>query len=172
MSQRAGHSLEELAALGSMSKRRNDLVVFAGRGGRLMDNVKYCYLHAATHDVGFESWFFTTQAEEYARLREMGLPAVTLDSRGVKILTSAGLLVMDDQPVHLPEAWCLASGAQKMQLWHGIPLKKIGFPEIESQVNMHPKKAVSLRFSYSGFIIRPQKSCPVCCDQGMPLKPF
>ena len=142
--------LEEFALLGRMGKRRSDLVVFLGRaGGRLMDNVKYLYLHACAHSYAFDPFFFTTHQDEYKLLKNAGLPVIRLDARGIKILTAAGVLVMDDQPVHQAEAYLLGQGAHKIQLWHGIPLKKIGFPEADSGVNMSPEKAENLRANYS-----------------------
>jgi CDP-glycerol glycerophosphotransferase len=56
---------------------------------------------------------------------------------------------MDDQPIHQLEAYLLGQRAHMIQLWHGIPLKKIGFPETESGVNMNSEKAASLRADYS-----------------------
>lgn len=144
------HTPEELAVLGMASKRRDDLVVFAGRAnGRLIDNVKYLYLRAATRDYGFEPWFFTMVPEEHTMLREAGLPVLTMDSHGIKLLTSAGALVMDDLPANSNAAYLLCLGAEKIQLWHGIPLKMIGFPEAESPVNMTPEKAAWLKRAYS-----------------------
>jgi len=125
-------------------------VVFLGRsGGRLMDNVKYLYLHACGGGYGFNSFFFTRHQTEYDLLSNAGLPAIMLDALGVKKLASAGVVVMDDQPVHQVEAYLLAQEAHMIQLWHGIPLKKIGFPEVDSGVNMTPKHAESLRANYS-----------------------
>ena len=45
----------------------------------------------------------------------------------------------------------MLKGAKVFQLWHGIPLKSIGFPEAESAVNMTPEKAEFIRRSYSGY---------------------
>jgi CDP-glycerol glycerophosphotransferase len=150
MSQLTQQRIEELALLGHMGNRRDDLVVFLGRlGGRLVDNVKYLYLHACAKGYGFDSFFFTVHQDEYKLLKNAGLPVITLDARGVKILTTAGVIVMDDQPVHQLEAFLLGKGAHKIQLWHGIPLKKIGFPEAESSVNMTPEKADNLRANFS-----------------------
>ena len=142
--------LEEFALLGCVSKRRNDLVVFLGRAGRLTDNVKYLYLHACANGYGFDSFFFTTRQDEYELLQNAGLPVISLDGRGIKTLTSAGVIVMDDQPRHHMDAYLLGQGAHKIQLWHGIPLKKIGFPEVDSGVNMTPEKAELLRAEYAG----------------------
>jgi CDP-glycerol glycerophosphotransferase len=133
-----------------MNKRREDLVVFLGRtGGRLMDNVKYLYLHACAKGYGFNSLFFTTHQDEHDLLKKARLPVITLDARGVKMLASAGVLVMDDRPTLQTESYLLGLGAHKVQLWHGIPLKKIGFPEVDSGVNMTPEKAEALCADYS-----------------------
>ncbi len=138
---------EQLLTLGAASTRRSDLVVFVGHNqGALIDNVKYLFLHAAEHDYGFEPVFLTRLPGEYRLLKDRGLPVGRIDS-SVKTLTSAAMLVMDDLPVM--EAYCLGIGAKKLQLWHGIPLKKIGFPEIDSGVNMPEDKAEYLRFGYS-----------------------
>ncbi|MDR0467094.1 MAG: CDP-glycerol glycerophosphotransferase family protein [Deltaproteobacteria bacterium] len=150
MTQLTERRLEDLALLGRMSKRRNDLVVFIGRaGGRLTDNVKYLYLHACAGDYGFTSYFFTTNQDEYELLEKAKLPVVRLDAHGVKTLATAGAIVMDDLPREQPEAFLLGQGAHTIQLWHGIPLKKIGFPEVESGVNMSLEKAESLCSNYS-----------------------
>jgi len=147
---------EQMVSIGSLSRRRSDLVAFIGRKrGSLIDNVKYLYLYAATHDCGFEPVFMTGHAEELQALRALDLPVMKLgsvvkpDAPWVKTLTTAGVLVMDDLPSEFMDVYCLGVGAQKLQLWHGIPLKKIGFPEVESGVNMPEDKAEYLRFGYS-----------------------
>ncbi|MDR3362457.1 MAG: CDP-glycerol glycerophosphotransferase family protein, partial [Desulfovibrio sp.] len=141
---------EQLLLLGRNSKRRPDLVVFLGHNqGALIDNVKYLFLHAATRDYGFESVFLTRHVDELRTLLDMGLPAARMDGGAVKTMTSAGVVVMDDLPSTIMDIFCLGVGAQILQLWHGIPLKKIGLPEIESGVNMPLDKADFLRFAYS-----------------------
>ena len=141
---------EQLLTLGTVSERRSDLVVFLGHNqGALIDNVKYLYLHAATGNYGFEPVFLTRHADELRALKDMGLPAGRMDSSAVKTLTTAGVVVMDDLPSEIMDAYCLGVGALKLQLWHGIPLKKIGFPEVESGVNMPQDKADYLRFAYA-----------------------
>ena len=141
---------EQLLALGRTSARRSDLVVFLGHNqGALIDNIKYLYLHAATHEYGFKPVFLTKWPETVRTLHDLGLPVARIDSASVETLASAGLVVMDDLPSEIMEAYCLSVGAMKLQLWHGIPLKKIGFPEVESGVNMPPDKADFLRFAYA-----------------------
>lgn len=152
MTQLAQLSFDDLVDLGSAKKRRDDLVVFLGRSrGRLIDNVKYLYLQALSKDYGFKPLFFTHHKDEYAMLWERGLPVITLDADGIEQLTTAGALVFDDQFIHEMEAFALGFTAKRIQLWHGIPLKKIGFPEIESAVNMTEEKVLSLSMGYANY---------------------
>lgn len=146
----------QMTSLGRLSKRRSDLVVFIGRKrGDFIDNVKYLYLYAARHDCGFKPVFLAGHDKDLHTLREHGLPVMKLgasfkeDAPWVRILTSAGVLIMDDLPTMLKEVYSLGVGARKLQLWHGIPLKKIGFPEVDSGVNIPQAKADYLRFGYS-----------------------
>ena len=146
-------SLEALMDLGAAKTRRNDMVVFIGRSnGRLIDNVKYLYLQALTQDYGFRPVFFTHHKDEYAMLWERGLPVITMDAPGIEALTTAGALVFDDLFTHEMEAFALGIHAKRVQLWHGIPLKKIGFPEIESAVNMNDEvKKTRLQIGYANY---------------------
>lgn len=133
---------------------KKDLVVFAGRvGGRLMDNAKYLYRHCVQTELPFESCFLTHFPEEQKALTKAGLPSVLFPSdEAVRILPRAKVVVADDFwfKTETP-AYHLLSHARTVQIWHGIPLKLIGFPEIESGVNMTPDKASHLEFGYSGY---------------------
>ncbi|MDR2726635.1 MAG: CDP-glycerol glycerophosphotransferase family protein [Deltaproteobacteria bacterium] len=153
MTQPTEYRFEDLALLGRMSKRRDDLVVFLGRTDEgLMDNVKYAYLHACAGRYGFNAFFFTLCGHEHKVLEDAGLPAIRLDGRGVKILASAGVLVMDACSTRLPaEAYLLGHGAHTIQLWHGIPLKKVGLAEADSGIRMTPEKAAGLYNVYAAY---------------------
>ena len=134
--------------------RKGDIVVFAGRvGGRLMDNVKYLYLHCLRHQQPFTPVFLTHFEAEHRLLADRGLPSVLFPGDdALAVLPRARLVVADDFwfKTQTP-AWNLLHLAHTVQIWHGIPLKLIGFPEIESGVNMTPEKAEHLRDGYSGY---------------------
>jgi len=133
---------------------KTDLVIFAGRvGGRLMDNVKYLFRHCVQADLPFRSIFLTHYEDEHKALSKAGLPSLFFPSdEAVRMLPRAKLVVADDfwWKTH-SLAYHLLSRAQSLQLWHGIPLKLIGFPEMESEVNMTPDKVEHLSFGYSGY---------------------
>lgn len=131
-----------------------DIVIFAGRvGGRLMDNVKYMFRYCVQNDMPFKSYFLTHHEEEHEALTKAGLPSLLFpSSEAVMLLPKAKLVVSDDfwWKTRTP-AYHLLTHAKTLQIWHGIPLKLIGFPEIESDVNMDEEKAAHLRDGYSGY---------------------
>jgi CDP-glycerol glycerophosphotransferase len=145
--------LAQFAELARVSPK-TDLVIFAGRvGGRLMDNAKYLYRHCVQAELPFRSLFLTHHIEEQQVLSKAGLPSLLFPSNeAVRLLPRAKVVVADDSwwKTETP-AYHLLSQARTLQLWHGIPLKLIGFPEIESSVNMTPEKADHLRVAYSGY---------------------
>ena len=131
-----------------------DLVIFAGRvGGRFMDNAKYLYRHCLRTEQPFRFYFLTHHPDEHQSLSKAGLPSLLFPSpEALRLLPRAKLVVADDfvWKVETP-AYHLLSQAHSLQLWHGVPLKLIGFPEIESATNMAPERAEELRFGYSGY---------------------
>lgn len=127
-------------------------VLFVGRaGGRLMDNVKYAFLHAATHDCGFDPLFLTTYRDEWHMLRKANLPVALAQQCSAEILREAALVVADDFLDKIgPTALCLQH-IPCLQFWHGLPIKTVGFAEIASGVNMDEEKARYLTQCYSGY---------------------
>lgn len=126
-------------------------VFFAGHPNGLKDNVKYAFLEAVERDYGFDACLLSTSHGEDAELRAHNLPVLPLRRCTRENLHEAALLVVDDFPQKLGAAWETLNGIPVLQLWHGIPLKKIGFPEIASAVNMDPPKARWLTACYSGY---------------------
>ncbi len=134
--------------------RKTDLVIFAGRvGGWFMDNVKYFFLYCVRHKQPFTPFFLTHHEEEHRVLQQAGLPSLLFPSdEAVHILPKAKLVIADDfwWKTETP-AFHLLSRAKTLQMWHGIPLKLIGFPEMASSVNMTSEKRLHLQQGYSGY---------------------
>ncbi|WP_243439133.1 CDP-glycerol glycerophosphotransferase family protein [Fundidesulfovibrio soli] len=147
-------ALERLAQLVADTPKERGNVVFVGRAkGLFIDNVKYAFLHAHRHAPQLHSTFMTLNRPEARELQANGLPAFCFeDPDGPARLARASIVVSDDfwWKTRTP-AGAFARGAFLVQLWHGIPLKAIGFPEIESSVNMNPDKARELAEAYSGY---------------------
>lgn len=142
----------ELITLARMIPQRKDLVVFVGRNrGLLLDNVKYAFLEAARGEYAFEPLFVTTLPEEAEELAKHKLPVHLFPGADIKLPAQAALVVCDNFDWRLTPLWPLLHRAKVFQLWHGIPLKKIGRSEIESPVNMDAEKAKYLETMYSNY---------------------
>lgn len=146
--------LEKIREMAASIPKQKDLVVFFGRSGSyFIDNVKYFFLHCSRKQPEFKSIYISFDRRDAADLKEQGLPAMWVnDDDAAPIMARAGLVVCDDFSwKDQPSLWALMSEAHIIQIWHGIPLKAIGFPEINSSVNMNPEKAEKLTFAYSGY---------------------
>ncbi len=156
--------------------RQENLVIFIGRsGGLFTDNCKYAFLECFRHFPGLECVYLTHIKKQYDLLLRNNLPVHFFN--GVQSLTfclRAGVIVSDDfwWGSHGPEKE-LFQEAGTFQLWHGIPLKKIGFPMLESPVNMTPEDADYLYSNYigydavlstSGWATRNAFSCSFCAS--------
>ena len=115
--------------------QKKNLVLFVGKNeGSFFDNVKflYLYLHGLKPN-NIEYYFFTEKKSVYEELKQHNLPVVfhpTLKS--IYVLLRAKVLVSSSTKWKKKYKYHLSHRAKKVQLWHGIPLKKIGLliPEV------------------------------------------
>ncbi len=148
------NEMEKLQKLASAIPKQKNLAIFFGRAGsHFMDNVKYFYIHCVKNEPELECIFMAFDKKEADLLKSQGLPATWVNHPdAADLMAKTGIVISDDfswkdQGI----LWALLSEAKTVQLWHGIPLKAIGFPEINSTVNMNPEKAKHLAFAYSGY---------------------
>lgn len=140
-----------------MTTGANPSVLFAGAIGGL-HNVKYAYLQAVSQDYGFNPLFVPHWTADYELLRGSGLPVVSPHQDVLREVDKAACIVLEDFAHKGAFGQNSLQGKPVVQLWHGIPLKKIGFPEIDSGVNMTPEKAQYLARQYSGYAAVPSTS--------------
>lgn len=116
-----------LAALSPLWPRRDDLWVFGARGGAdFVDNAKYLFTYVNAADPDVRAVWLTKNPGVATSLQRAGYEAYRARSlRGVWLNLRAGtaFLTQGLRDVNMP---CLA-GAFVVQLWHGIPLKTIGW---------------------------------------------
>ena|ERR1700761_5281394 len=113
-----------VALLGlAIPRKRNLWLVGSWFGARFADNGKWFFLQSVQdQDV---SVIFSTQSREVcAQLRERGYNAVEARSvRGVWSALRAGAYIYDSYPIDA-NFWAIR-GALWVQMWHGVPLKRI-----------------------------------------------
>jgi CDP-glycerol glycerophosphotransferase len=146
--------LGALVRQAAAARRSPQRVVFFGRQmEQFNDNGKYAFLHCARACPELSCAFVTQSREVAAMLSGAGLTAFVLgDPRADAFMIGAGVVVCDDFHWRMdPVLAALLHPAKIVQLWHGIPLKAIGFPELASAVNMTPEKAAFLAEMYAGY---------------------
>ena len=112
---------------------KSKTVVFVGKD-YFGDNVKYAYLAFQEFARGkpYTCYFLTEDTKQKAWLEAANLPCLTSSHPDyIAILLSAKVAVLCDplEPREGRDALVhsLLQGAKFIQLWHGIPLKEIGF---------------------------------------------
>ncbi len=109
--------------------RKKNLILFAGKNdGLFFDNVKYLYLYL--HNLkqnNISYYFFTSHKSVYNLLRQHNLPVLLHPSfRSIFSLIRANVFVTCSEQWRKKFKHHLLIKAKKVQLWHGVPLKKVG----------------------------------------------
>ncbi len=116
------------APLSVLIPKQSNLIVFIGRDeGRFIDNVKYMYLYLRQHNCdGFEYYFLTENSQTHDILASNDLPVLRYPSaRSIIKLLRARVVFVDNWMWILNVRYHLLLNSKIVQLWHGIPLKKI-----------------------------------------------
>lgn len=134
-------------------------VLFIGKGGGFfVDNCKYAFIQACRKKYSFAPVFGTSFLEQAQPLMDAGLPVTLFNRATFEDLASYGTIVCDDFWWKDTDLALICHRAEVLQLWNGLPLKKIGLAEMASKVNMTPEKAAKLKSYYSGYKAVPATS--------------
>lgn len=124
-----------VARLSAYYGRDRSLWVFGARGGgAFVDNAKYLFLHVAERRPGIRAVWLSKDGRVVDRLRAAGYEAYRATSpRGVYYALRAGVVCLTED--FRDVALAPTGGANVVQLWHGIPLKRIGW---DAELPDHP----------------------------------
>lgn len=113
--------------LSTMKKRDPDLFVFGSWfGDKFADNSKYLYLYFL--QKGEKAYWITKNEEVYNQLKQDGLPAaMAYSEEGKRLCSKAGYIVTSTALSDVNEN--VIGGATRIDLFHGIPLKKIMYDD-------------------------------------------
>ena len=119
--------------LGSCVPRDNRRWLFGGWNGRkFLDNPKYIFLYVVEHCPSVRACWITKDTDLAAALREKGLPAAYAYSpRGLWLQLRAGLAVFTHSAEWDFFAPLLAARVKRVQTWHGMPIKMIGYDDLQ-----------------------------------------
>lgn len=131
--------------LSCLVPKQQDLVLFIGRDrGKFTDNVKHLFLYFNDKDDKNLKVYFLTQDENtFKLLNENSLPATYFPGiRSVLKMLRANTVVVDNWNWILGMKYYFLYNARKVQLWHGLPLKKI---ELDNKKEIEKEKSFILK---------------------------
>lgn len=107
--------------------RDKDIFVFGSWfGDKYADNSKYLYLY--TLSLGMNSTWITKNKDVYNKLKKEGKPVALVGTKqSKKICGKAKYVVVSTGKFDVEPEYI--GGATVLNLWHGIPLKKIGYDD-------------------------------------------
>ena len=137
--------------------RNSKCLVVLGRDG-FSDNSKHLFVEAtrwARYDPGFRAVFLTRSETVVTELRAAGGESVLHPSwRSMILLLRCGVVASDVSAWFDYAAFPLTSGAKRVQMWHGAPLKHIELAQLERRVASMPQWAAALLKIHKGVIGR------------------
>lgn len=112
-------------------RKRPDLWVFGGLLGQgYNDNSKYLFEYINNEKKDVEAIYITQSSNVVDRLRKKGLTAYKgFSLKGIWAMMRAGAAVISHSRVRDLKPFVITPKAKLIQLWHGIPLKKIEFDD-------------------------------------------
>ncbi|HFD31223.1 MAG TPA: hypothetical protein ENJ28_00725 [Gammaproteobacteria bacterium] len=145
-------------ALLSLVCRKREGIVFIGMSSNshFIDNCKYLYLYM--HENGHAVVWVTQSQSVFDELRGRDLPVRLLNNRNdFNYLLGVKVLVVDTISWVGDYKYFYLYGAKKIQLWHGIGLKRIELnaPEIVQMTSLYER--LCGRFARYDFIASPSK---------------
>lgn len=141
-------------------KKDEHLWVFGSMfGNGYADNSKYFFEYVRKEHPGIRSVWFSGNRSVVAELRQVGAEAYRFyDPRGIALLLKARVAVVSHSQVRDIRPFMFASSTCLVNLWHGIPLKKIALDDKVAEVRNRPLMAPLgwlSRFVWPGFRRQP-----------------
>jgi len=130
--------------LSVLVNKRKNLISFIGRdSGIFTDNVKYFFLYLHYLKPGdIEYYFITENKNTYREVKDLNLPALYYPSfKSIYVLLRSNILIVDNWTWITNLKYYLLYKAKKIQLWHGVPLKKI---ELDTNIELRKSNSSSL----------------------------
>ena len=108
-------------------KKPNSIIFIGCDNGKFLDNLKHFFLYVIKNkNAGVQCHFLTEDNKTYQELNEKKMPVVYYPSiKSILMLLRAYTLVVDNWMWINKLKYHFLIKSKKIQLWHGIPLKKI-----------------------------------------------
>jgi CDP-glycerol glycerophosphotransferase len=114
--------------LGYIIPKKSNLITFIGRDdGLFVDNIKYLFIYIKSLEKEKVILYFLTQNQAtFSLLKEHDLPVILYPTAfSVFVLLRTRILLVDTNRWTEKMKYYLLFKSYKIQLWHGVPLKRI-----------------------------------------------
>ncbi|MDD3151016.1 MAG: CDP-glycerol glycerophosphotransferase family protein [Candidatus Gastranaerophilales bacterium] len=135
-------------------KKKNLIAVPCFSDVDFMDNTKYfsIYLNSIKQKENIEFYLITERKHSYENLKKQGFPVLFSDKLKTKIkLLRANISVFDTESF-LPQYGFSLYKSKKVQLWHGLGIKKICYNDPNNDYKNINKKLRARSFKYDAFV--------------------
>jgi len=149
LKQLLGVSLNIVYLFTSLFPRRVDLWLFSSWSGqRFLDNPKYIYLYALKQPNVVAIWL-TKNKELFTAMHAEGLPVVYSSSlRGIWLQLRCRVVVFTHAVHEEFTPFLIASRVFRVQTWHGVPIKKIGYDDEKAKLTRKRQKLIQWILPY------------------------
>ena len=128
-----------LRCLVSIIPRNKHLIVYGGAMDYFIDNVKYLFILHQQMMPDYQHVWLTRRDTTYNQLLALKLPVYKTNSpKGWYYHLRAGFFISDDEIDRFAYHNC-SSGAIRINLWHGVPFKMIGWIHSDNDPAYQPK---------------------------------
>jgi CDP-glycerol glycerophosphotransferase len=158
--------------LSVLVNKRKNLVSFIGRdNGIFTDNVKYFFLYLHyLKPCEIEYYFITENKKTYREIKDLNLPALYYPSfRSVYVLLRSHILIVDNWTWITNIKYHLLYKAKKIQIWHGVPLKKI---ELDTNIELRKSNLIFIKLRNLFGSRYPKYNCIVSTSELISTRAF
>lgn len=107
----------------SLSLRDNNLIIYGGALDLFIDNEKYIFIYNNIHHPEYNHVWLTRNEDTYNKVLSLGFRAVRSNTlKGIYLILKAGTVIFDNR-IDEFSYHNLSTGALRIEIWHGLPLK-------------------------------------------------
>jgi len=111
-------------------KRKNLWLFSSWKGQKFLDNPKYIFNYILENENSIHPYWMLKDKRLFEDMQREGYPVVFAYSlRGIVYLLRAGAVIFTHSVEWEFIACCVGYTTKRVQTWHGIPLKKIGYDD-------------------------------------------
>lgn len=103
--------------------RDKEIIVYGGALDLFIDNEKYIFIYNNIKHPEYKHIWLTRNNETFERVKSLGFQVVKSNSiKGIQLILKAGTVVFDNR-IEEFSYHNFSTGALRIEIWHGLPLK-------------------------------------------------